>query len=151
MVYTEKEVQDLEFELVWVRNVPFSAAPKACIEQIPERSFNYEKYLGLCAWLDSMPNYWTLAAYDNSNQMQFFAWGTFDLLEGEMRVLRVSCIKQRQSVKGLIIKMGLEEVKRWAQEFGLQRVQWETHKWKSYERKLDGLAYTSEARVMLAY
>lgn len=149
MYRRETTIEDVGL-IAWVRDIPFDCIPQPFVDQLPEKHFDYQKFLAHAEWLSKVPWYWNLVGLDDQG-IKAVCWGTWDPLEDEMRLMRISLHPSWWRIDGRIICSLIQELRIWASERHVETLAWSTHRWKALERKLRGEARVTEARVFLAH
>lgn len=144
LVYSQGEIEELNNELRWVHNIPFSSVPRELVEQLKERPYSYEEYLERC---NSLSNYWNFALVKGSDVL-VFCWGFFDPLERLMHVVRLSIRPQLFRIDGKFLHFINNKLKEVGKSMGARKIYWITDKWKVFLRKLPNELTTANARIV---
>jgi hypothetical protein len=146
MVHREEENYEFDSLLVF-RNVPFSLIPRGLIEQIRERDFTYEKYLKCCSMMDQSGVYWNILVTNNEEALGV-VWGSWDILEGHLRIIRLSIAPIVKSFKGSFLHYLLRQVQELASSLQAGRCFWESKQWRAWLKLLDGYISADDIGVL---
>jgi hypothetical protein len=141
--------KDNEFDkLVVFKCVPFNYIPIELIEQIKERGFNYEKFLRCCTVWDRSGVFWNILIIKDG-QAVAVVWGTWDMLESHLRVIRISVLPKVRSKRFLVYL--LNKIREFCNEIQASKCYWESHQWKAWVRLLDGFVKHTNATLVEVY
>lgn len=123
-------------ELRYVYNLPFELVPEGFVQQLHPRTFSYEEYLEMCPVMNSLRTYWNLVWIDSEGRGVAVMWGTYDLLEKTMHIVRVSVHPQLFTYKGKFLHQLYTTVLKVADENHMQRIYFISDKWRGLTKKL---------------
>lgn len=150
LVCTQNEEYQLDQQLSAMVNVPFEAIPRGFIEQLKPRPFTYEEFLAIAPVMNSLTRtYWNILIIDQNDAILAVMWGTIDLLEKTLHIVRISLHPSVQQASGKFMHYYYKLVKDFAAAQRLDKIIFVTNRWKLFTKKLlPGTLVVTEAKVM---
>lgn len=140
------KINDVEGE--WRLNINFLLVPPELIDQWKGKVSKTEWVLW-AEWYNNAPSIWNLAYIDKEGNVRMFIYGSWDPLEREMRIIRMTCDKAFYTVRGDILKDTIHIMRATKEKFKAKILYFESDVWWTYLRKLgDGELRLSKAKIM---
>lgn len=151
MVHRKSKEQEASevmiLEGTWRSNVNFLSVPIELVEQFKGR-VSKNDWVVWADWYNKCPSIWNLAFVSKEGVVEAFMYGSWEPLERELRVIRITVNKGLYSYSGVIMQEAIDVLRILAKKMEVRFVYFETTAWKVFLRKLKGEVNLSKAKIL---